>query len=335
MDDFVKYSFSSANSLPMKVLVQLDVLESIVLNKMVFPVHVQFNPTNKCTFTGKNACSFCSCKNRPKKAEFPKEELMHFVDTLKMLGCKSMTITGGGEPILYPNLYSLLWCNRLASISSGLVTNGVLLDRVHPRAFDYFLTWIRISSSDELGSHVDFEKWLETVDKVSSQSKDVDWAFSHVLLTKPTDVPIRVLRLANKNKFTHVRFVNDLLKLDEIASIKFLERQIKSLKIDDKRVVYQGRKEYTHGSKKCYVSLLKPVVSAEGKLYPCCGTQYALKKPSLRYEPSMCMGNWTELPRLVYEQRFFDGSNCVRCYYDEYNKLIESLLVDYKHKRFV
>jgi len=337
MKDSLVQSFTSANSLPMKIFRNLDLVHSIVNDKVVLPFHVQFNPTNRCTFEGSNACSFCSCENRPKKAVFPIDEIAVFVDTLKRLGCESMTVTGGGDPLLYPDLVGLAWALRLAGIDVGLVTNGVKLASVGPTFFD-IVTWIRISCSDELGKHTNLEKWTSSIRKVALAHKNVDWAFSYVMLKeKNFDFRPEVLRLANELDFTHVRFVNDLLDLPNsfVDPMVTLSCYFEALKIDASRVVYQSRQDYTMGAKQCFISLLKPVVSAKGLLYPCCGVQYALAEPSRSYESSMCMGHWTDLPELIEKQKFFDGSNCVRCYYDNYNDLLGWLLSDYVHERFV
>jgi len=37
----------------------------------------------------------------------------------------------------------------------------------------------------------------------------------------------------------------------------------------------------------------------------------------------------------VEEQKFFDGSICLHCYYKFYNDLLGTLLQDVKHQKFV
>ena len=83
------------------------------------------------------------------------------------------------------------------------------------------------------------------------------------------------------------------------------------------------------------ISLLKPVIGADGLLYPCCGTQYAMFPPPGDYDDLMCMGPAIELYSIYQEQKHFDGSQCVRCYYDEYNALLEQIIIPLEHKEFV
>jgi len=336
MKDSLVHCFSSANSLPMKIFRNLNLVSSITNDKMILPFHAQFNPTNECTFVGDNSCSFCSCENRPKKAVFPVTDLAYLVDMLKDLGCESMTVTGGGDPLKYSAVTDLAWMLRLAGIDMGLVTNGVLLASVEPILFE-MATWIRISSSDELYKHTGTVNWVNNIRKVVLNHPNVDWAFSHVMLNIPNhDFRFTILDLANKLNFTHIRFVNDLLNLPKTYdSMGALSRFFKDKGIDDSRVIYQSRQNYVGGAKKCFISLLKPVISAEGKLYPCCGVQYALKDPSRSYESKMCMGHWTDLPELIEKQKFFDGSDCVKCYYNNYNDLLGWLLGEYAHERFI
>ena len=112
-------------------------------------------------------------------------------------------------------------------------------------------------------------------------------------------------------------------------------RSIIRKKVKDKLVIYQGRKDYVKGHKKCLISLLKPVVSPDGKLYPCCGVQYALINTSKDYEKSMCMGDAKDIDKLYKEQKCFDGRFCVRCYYSSYNHALNILVSELQHGEFI
>jgi hypothetical protein len=223
-------------------------------------------------------------------------------------------------------------------IEIGLVTNGTMLKRLRPEDL-HRLVWCRISSSDSLESQLTnfgaSEGWFKEVEHACNQAS-VDWAFSHVLTRTPNYPFIqRIVDFANDHQFTHVRIVSDLLDVEAVPRMKEVQARMRDRGVDDRRVIYQGRKHYTPGCNPCYISLLKPVIGADGGLWPCCGVQYSLPNPSRDYEPTMKMGNIADLPRLIRKQEFFDGSNCVRCYYSEYNNLLKLLLSDVEHLNFV
>ena len=116
--------------------------------------------------------------------------------------------------------------------------------------------------------------------------------------------------------------------------IKYL---IKQEGIDDSLVIYQGRKEYKHGNKRCLISLMKPNIDAEGNIIPCCGTQYAEKTPSLNYGNNFRMGNIDDIDGTWNYQEYFNGSICDKCFYSEYNDVLNILwnIKDIKHKNFI
>jgi organic radical activating enzyme len=306
-------------------------MHSLIIGNRVIPYHVQLNPTNVCNFN----CDFCSCKNRERSDRLGRDETIDFIEESAELGTKSITITGGGEPTFHPFLEDYITFCKLKDIDVGLVTNGSNLSTVTKETFSN-ITWCRISCSDTLPSQVNIEEWYKTIEKAVVENPNVDWAFSYVLSSKPNYLILgNIIDFANKHNFTHVRVVSDILDVENIPDMKFVKHEIRALGVNDTLVIYQGRKNYTHGAKTCYISLLKPVISADGGIYPCCGTQYALNNPSLDYEKTMRMGSMEDLPELIEKQKFFDGSKCVKCYYNEYNEFIGRIINKTQHMRFV
>lgn len=331
MSDNKRYSFTSANSFPVKVLHNLPLIKSIVENGKIIPIHLQLNPVNECNFH----CSFCSCKNRNTRSSLAYDELKSFLTIFKELGGQSSTVTGGGEPLAYREMRDLLYLHRSLNLDVGMVCNGSYLNRL--KTFDFSnTTWIRVSCSDELPIQINLNMWFKTLETAVALGKDVDWAFSYVVGHNPSiELIAKIVTFANEHHFTHVRLVSDLLSLSTAEDMQNIKHKLKQLCIPDSKVIYQGRKEFTHGAKKCYISLAKPVVSADGGLYPCCSTQYAEENPSLDYGVTMRMGSMFDLPKLVEEQKFFSGEKCVRCYYNDYNIVFDWLLQKLQHGRFI
>ena len=317
-------SYTAASTLPGKLLQNAELVSDVRCG-YIPPVHVQLNPTNRCNLK----CGFCSCSERDKQAELAFDQLLVAMATFKDLGCKSVTITGGGEPLLHPNINTLLSTLNLdLGIKVGLVTNGTQFKHL---ANYLDITWCRISSSDDREP-----EWAGILNAVQA-GPGVDWAFSHVL-TRTPDWPRlgRLVAFANRYNFTHVRIVGDLLDIDEAAIVvKAAKEQLLLDGIDDSRVIYQDRAEYAHGRKHCGISLLKPVVGADGGIYPCCGVQYAQDPPGRDLVEGMRMGTLEDIDRIWKEQAAFDGSVCSRCYYDDYNSALDLLAAPLCHAEFV
>ena len=314
-------SYTAASTFPAKLL------KNRVLDwaNRIPPKHVQINPTNVCNLH----CSFCSCEERDKKMAMDYFELQKMMEMFRDRGCKAVTITGGGEPLLYPRINDLIRHLRYLRIQVGLVTNGTCLDKLDEDAGNK-LTWARISLSDE--REVPFPVIVRAVELMPR----VDWAFSYVLSAKPfIGQMAKAVDFANESGFTHIRIVSDMLSLENIPDMKEIRTLLELHGIDVSKVIFQGRKHPTKGQPKCWISLLKPLVDAKGDVYPCCGTQYALDPPDLDYGESMKMGHWTDFPALYANQVPFDGSRCVKCYYSDYNRALELIAAPIEHEEFV
>ncbi len=335
MKDELKYSFSSANTFPMKLIRNLDILESCILDKNVLSVHYQLNPTNKCNFN----CEFCSCSERNRRLELSLKQIDYIFRIALRYGVQSTTITGGGEPLMFKDFNEMIKIINDKDIDVGLVTNGTLLNKIN--VLDKII-WIRISVSDIYSKQLMIlnknigEQILEWR-KIIKDNNNIDWSFSYVLGHKPNYKLIaRLIEFANEQNFTHFRLVNDIFLANELRDkMNYVRSYLKFKNVDDSIVNYQDRSYWMEGSNPCYISLLKPVIGADGYIYPCCGTQYALNEPSKDYEFLMRMGNIRDLDNILKRQRFFDGSICYKCYYSEYNRALDILLNGLKHESFI
>ena len=321
MNEDIKTSYSAAGEFPLKVVLNENIRNSLSNGGMIPMTHIQLIPTNKCNLN----CPWCSCSERDKTQELTVGQIYDVMSDAKDCGCEACTITGGGEPLLHPEINRIISDIHMLGIEVGLVTNGTQFDKLLPETYDY-ITWIRISSGD----HRSF--WEKPILEAVECGKNVDWAFSHVVSKEPNlNVLIPLIEFANKHNFTHVRLVPNLFDLESVDVTK-LKDAFQSLGLDDSRVNYQNRQIYTKGVKDCLISLLKPVIGADGKIYACCGIQYAF--PEEHRDLVKPMGDYTELKRIYLQQENFDGSQCVKCYYNHYNTLLGTMKKDIKHKRF-
>ncbi len=307
----IKDSYSAASGFPIKLFYQ-----KVIENGKIIPIHIQLIPTNKCNLN----CKFCSCGDRNKDSELSIGDMSKLLGKCAERGTKAVTITGGGEPMLHQHINELIDYMEELDLEAGLVTNGMLLKRLMPHKN---LTWCRISSSDNRTPK------YQTIESALMVNPQTDWAFSHVVTAKPNYKTInKLIEFANDYGFTHVRLVSDLFDLKNVPSMKEVKKHIK---VNDDLVIYQERKDSTQGTKKCLISLLKPVISPEG-IFPCCGTQYAIKDSKRDMITKMKMGDMGVFNYLIDNQLNFDGSECDVCYYSEYNKALLKLLNKLSYK---
>ena len=321
-------SFQSANTLPWKLFQDTELIRSITSNKIILPRHLQVGPTSACNLN----CSFCSCKNRARTV-LSIDALRAIVDLSIRLKVAGFTITGDGEPLLHPKINQFLEYALDHGIKLGLVTNGSMLDCLD-KTIASLLTWLRISFDDNREFDSAFICQLETLCEAGN---GIDLAFSYVVSPHYRLEKIaEIICYANRHQFTHIRLVPDLYQT-ELVDMNALQGALENLGIDTSRCIFQGRSQWTVGVRESWISLLKPMIASDGYLYPCCGVQYALPDADKQrtFPVEMRMGHFTELPAIIQEQKCFDGSRCVRCYYDNYNTALSGLLAEYQHLDFV
>ena len=321
-----KSSYTAASTLPIKVIINSEICKQ-VKNHNIKPIHIQINPTNKCPLS----CSFCSLSNRDKTKEMDLRELIDMTMKFKQLGTQAITITGGGEPLAYYGINEYINFCHNQGIKLGLVSNGVLIHNLDTNVIKKF-TWIRISLSDEYKLLTDK---LKTV--ISNTINDTDWSFSYVITHKLNmENIIKAINFGNQVGLKHIRIVDDILS-NEPSKMREIKNTIKSRNINDDIVIYQGRKSYRKGNKKCMIGLLKPNIDAEGYIYSCCGIQYITKTPSRDFKKELSIGHINDIDRVWDNQIIFDGSVCDRCYYDSYNELLNMCWDhdDIQHKEFL
>lgn len=323
MDKKTQLSFSAANVFPVKLFLNKDLMKSLLKGKIPL-YHLQLNPTNVCNFK----CSMCSCDSRTRGIQYEWDKLKEILKKCHEKGMRAMTITGGGEPFLYPQINELLKFLNEMGVEVGVVSNGTQVHKLNEDGRKG-LSWVRISASDNLvyqlsTNNLTLDQWLDGLDKfissgIKGQDGLQDFAFSYVVLETP-DYPTmnKLIEFANKHNFTNVRLVHDLCNLDKVPSMEEVRSHIT---VDDKIVNYQDRKAYQHGIKNCWISLLKPVIAPDGWVYPCCGVQYA-KGNTLDFDETMRMCKAEDLNKLYRKQIPFDGSQCIKCYYNQYNELL-------------
>lgn len=313
-------SYTAAGEMPWKLLQH----KTAIKGNHICPIHIQLIPTNKCN----RHCEWCSCADVDRKLELPIQEIQEIYSYFAKLGTASVTITGGGEPTTHPDLEVILSFARQLNIQCGMVSNGILIPegKFQYDLLNQYLTWLRISVYD----NGKYDKSL--ISRIALLLPDVDIGISYTVTSNITEkLAYDICTLAEQTpNITHVRFVEDILHSNDeylLQTMGLLEKRCRGF---TKKAIFQYRNIFTRGIKPCLISLLKPIINADGYIYPCCGVQYASNE--LRTMPEkfkMC--HWSEFKYVSA----FDGSICSKCYYDKYNQVLDSLTTPLAHGEFV
>jgi hypothetical protein len=241
----------------------------------------------------------------------------------------AVTFSGGGEPLLNPDFEKIAEGSVLKGLSLGLVTNGIAMKEWPPQVYKLF-KWIRIS----------FDGARETLpDLYSPEVFRVAYSFVFREGDEKNANLMRLLGMAKLGLIHHLRIVSDILDKDAGTALKVT---LGSSALPP-NVIVQDRSHPEPGRTKCWLPLLKPVVDCDGRVYTCCGAQYALaSKENRRGLPHpLCIGNSTQ--EYIYNhinqdpQVPFGGQICSTCFYGGYNRLLAKIrrLEELEYKWFV
>lgn len=311
-----RISYTAADAFPIKIFLMPGLSENIK-SGYIPPVHPSISPTNKCN----QDCPFCSYSARDRELELSFEHFSSIVHTLEILGAKAIDITGGGEPLMHPEISKMIELLISQKLKMSLTTNGKKLKDIG--SYIKFFSWIRISTSDYTSP-----KYLDaTISRFIEENSHVNWDISYVATRNPNyKTFVELVKLANYHRMSHFRVVNDLLDLPFLPPIDAFKKVLCDNHVNDELVIYQDRLAYEHGMRKCLVSLIRPNIDAKGDVFPCCGTQYATTIPARDFAPTFNMG--CDYNSIWKFQRCFDGSFCTTCYYGMYNRVLNALQMD-------
>ena len=136
---------------PMKILNHWKTLNEIVSGKNPAPISCEIDPSNYCN----HDCIWCINGNyRENNLEMlSKERLFSIIDQLADMRVKSITFTGGGEPLTNPAVLDALKKVRRGKMETALVTNGSLLDEEKSKVIINTCSFVRISL-DAAGNNI-------------------------------------------------------------------------------------------------------------------------------------------------------------------------------------
>jgi wyosine [tRNA(Phe)-imidazoG37] synthetase (radical SAM superfamily) len=134
----------------MKIFKHQDKLRSIEENKITGPIFLRVKPTNMCDHN----CYYCYFHNkelektvfsRLKPHDFIKWDIFRdaIVD-FKDIGGKSITFSGGGEPLIYYKIQEALELSKELDLDVAIITNGQKLNGEKAEILKE-ASWIRIS----------------------------------------------------------------------------------------------------------------------------------------------------------------------------------------------
>lgn len=128
---------------PLKLLAHANRASRLLAGEPVFPVSVELDLSLRCNH-GCDWCSFDGWRQR-NWVNFPTERALTLIDELAECGVRSITLTGGGEPLVHPDAGKVMQRIAARGLEWGLVTNGFLLRPDIRATIAASATFVRVS----------------------------------------------------------------------------------------------------------------------------------------------------------------------------------------------
>ena len=231
-------------------------------------ISTHISPEGMCNLK----CPYCSVARRTKHGRIPYEVVKKYVESLMPFGLKAVIITGGGEPLLYPDMDRLLMWLNVKGLKIGLITNGTVSGCLTAKAWG-MLDWVRVSINL-------FEDWRYKINLPSEAlSKNCVVGCSFVYTGEKQVTFYAVSSLADELGAKYIRLLPNCLlsryKLEQMH--KKLGRLTTQLRKEDKRYFHQKKQHRPPKSGVCHLSHFRPYLSEEaywkngksGSVYPC------------------------------------------------------------------
>ena len=162
-----------------KAVHHTDRMDAIKRSKQIAPVHVHLVVTNRCNHNclicAYRLAGYSSNESFDRSDQMPLGKVIETLDCLKDMDVQAVQFTGGGEPLVHPNIEQIIKATIDREIKFAIVTNGAQLTPAIIELMPY-ASWVRISldaATHETYSMVhgtnqsDFERVVVNIGEIS------------------------------------------------------------------------------------------------------------------------------------------------------------------------
>jgi len=262
------------------------------------PIYVRIKPINRCC----HKCFFCVYNSdfsnmhetMDKHDILSKDKLFEILDDFKDIGVKAVTYSGGGEPLMHPNILDIVRKTKENNIDLSIITNGQLLKNEIAEEF-YDSKWIRISVdyfNDDLfykSRSVNKNFFLEIVKNIKSfvnnKSINCEITLNYIITKLNYDTIYEACKFFKDLGVNNIRlspmWTPDFVEYHKDISDTVINSIYKSrIDLQDKNyIIYDSYNITSDVTKrkyhKCYVMQIIPVIGADGIVYNCHNKAYS------------------------------------------------------------
>jgi MoaA/NifB/PqqE/SkfB family radical SAM enzyme len=329
----------------LKVLAHYQNLLGIKNQKLLPPISVDIDPSNRCNLK----CIWCIQSQAHnilgEGKELPVRIMSEFGPFLAQWGVRACCIGGTGESLMNKNINVLFESLHKSGIGMSMISNGIFLDRIeHPEYFDFIGISVD-AASHTVWSHVkgieeNERLFKKVIDNISAIVGKTEVGFKFLSHRDNVHEVVSAAKLARDLgcALFHARpcYITDpslQMSMEEIKKTNELLDAARTIYETPTFRVYSVYHKYTHDFKKkirfskCRVTPLRLTFGADMRAFLCCDRrgEYALADYSKGFDEVMNRWGSQEHFDLIDT---IDMTKCPRCTYSGYQDIFEKAILN-------
>lgn len=252
-----------------KVYLYTNEILALQSGKDIPPVTCEIDLSNRCMLN----CSFCMYTKyrEDESTDLDFDVYSMLLKDLKRIGTKSVTFTGGGEPLIHPKATEMIDMAQRDGFNTGLITNGVLLHTIPQELLQNFF-FIRVSLDAASSETYLKVKGKNLYDRVVVNIDSLVSNFQYLSCPTPK---IGISYVVSKDNCKEISKAKKLADTLEVDYIQFKPAWKNGNIYEDLPIRYDTNMFVTKRYRAtdtlpCLIAGLVGIVGANGKLYYCC-----------------------------------------------------------------
>lgn len=194
-----------------KFLYHPEQIEAYRKGERPFPINLEVDLTEICN----HRCSFCNSWGYRESNEVTLEEkvIKPILKEAKEMGTKSISFTGGGEPMVHKDFLEILKYSKKVGLENGLLTNGSRINEKNVEDLRKNLEWARISiggGNKETYKSIQgidhFDRVIDNIKSLSSKKSEYNLKVGVRMLVLENNIS-SIEDLANTLKETNIDYL--------------------------------------------------------------------------------------------------------------------------------
>lgn len=280
----------------LKIFRHHEKMDALLKGKITPPIYVRVKPTNRCN----HKCYYCSYADKKdlnlrtdvnRKDTIPWNRLKGVLNDFGDIGVKAVTFSGGGEPIVYPNIADAMRLTLKNKIDLSIITNGQNLCGENAEILTN-AKWVRISMDSCDATNYSkirgipkksFYKVSDNIKKFSKiKDKKCELGINFVINLENADSVYKMAKYVKELGVNHIKYAARITSNLHDYHSKFKENVIKQIHkaeedFSDKNFKIINKYEgdfntsgmFERTYNKCLIMQCVSVVAADSKVYTC------------------------------------------------------------------